>query len=137
MARYSIYVRPDLLQHSLWSPAGVYIDGMEPPGADPKKGGVSKWVTMPEGWMGAESEQLSPLTLLLVLIGPGFFAFILVQALFGTWAGLVAFLILELGVLALVRRDYARKKVEEGPQADTPSKGANDRETDKDHGPHD
>lgn len=72
---------------------------------------------MPEGWMGAESQQLSPLTLLLVLIGPGFLAFGFVQAFFGTWAGLVAFLGLELTVLAMVRRDYARKKAEEA-QAD-------------------
>ena len=83
---------------------------------------------------GAESQQLSPLTLLLVVIGPGFLAFILVAALFGTWAGLVAFLILELGVLVLVRRDYARKKAEKGPQADTSSKGADDWQTDQDHG---
>lgn len=107
---------------------------MEHHGADRKKGRVSSWVTQPAGWIGAESQQLSPLTLLLFLIGPGFLAFIIVQAFFGTWAGLVAFLILELGVLALVRRDYARKKAQEGPQADTPGKEANDQETDQDRG---
>lgn len=105
---------------------------MEPHGAKRKKGRVSKWATTPEGWMGAESQQLSPLTLLLVLIGPGFLAFGLIQAFFGTLAGLVAFLSLELAVLAMVRRDYARKKAEEAPKADTPSKGPPDRE-----GPHD
>lgn len=107
---------------------------MEPRGADRKKGRVNKWATTPEGWMNAESQQLSPLTLLLVLIGTGFLAFIFVQALFGTWAGIVAFLILELGVLALVQRDYARKKAEEGLQAGTPGKEANDQQRDQDHG---
>ncbi|MBT2515440.1 hypothetical protein [Arthrobacter sp. ISL-30] len=93
---------------------------------------LSKWITAPEGWMGAESQQLSPLTLLLVLVGPGLLAFAVMQALFGLWAGIASFLILELGVLALVRRDYARKKAaEEGRRADTPEGDARkDQETD-------
>jgi len=75
--------------------------------------------------MGAESQQLSPFTLLLVLVGPGFLAFAVVQALFGLWAGIASFLVLELGVLALVRRGYARKKAEEeGHTADTPGRDA-------------
>ncbi|MDI3213546.1 hypothetical protein [Arthrobacter sp. AL12] len=105
---------------------------MDVSGPHRRVGRFGKWITAPEGWMGAESQQLSPLTLLLVLVGPGFLAFAFVQALFGLWAGIASFLILELGVLALVRRDYARKKAEEeGPRADTPDGDARkDQETD-------
>jgi hypothetical protein len=71
--------------------------------------------------MSAESQQLSSLTILLVLVGPGFLAFAFIQPLFGFWAGIASFLVLELGVLAPVRRDYARKKAEEGRRPENPN----------------
>jgi hypothetical protein len=83
--------------------------------------------------MGAESQQLSPLTLLLVLVGPGLLAFFIVEAFFGLWAGIASLLILELGVLALVRRDYARKKAAEGKRiVSTSEEGGSGQERDSD-----
>ena len=107
---------------------------MKHDGANRKKGRLNKWATTPRGWMGAESQHLSPMTIMLVLVGPGFMAFVVVEALLGFWAGLMSFLVLELGVLALIRRDYTRNKAEEGPRAETPSKKGKKMETDQDRG---
>ena len=67
-------------------------------------------VYTPPDWMAASSQVLSPVTILVVALGPGLVAFVAVQAMLGYWVALGAFFILEAVVLVLVRRDFLRRK---------------------------
>ncbi|WP_258802364.1 hypothetical protein [Pseudarthrobacter sp. NS4] len=58
--------------------------------------------------MAAQSQNLSPSTLILVVFGPGLLAFFVVQTMFGYWPSVAAFVVLEAGVLLLIRQDYRR-----------------------------
>jgi hypothetical protein len=75
------------------------------------------WMNSPPDWMTLESQKLSPLTLVLLAAGPGLLALVAVQAKWGYWPAVVAFVVLEAGVLALIRRDYRRRKSAEDARA--------------------
>ncbi|MEV7571546.1 hypothetical protein AB0P28_00455 [Pseudarthrobacter sp. NPDC089323] len=80
---------------------------------------IRRWSNTPPDWMGAQAQDLSPLTLILAAFGPGVLAFVVVQTGAGHWTAAVTFVILEAGALLLVRRDYLRRK----SNKDTPAPG--------------
>lgn len=61
-------------------------------------------------WMHAQSQDLSILTLVLAAAVPGLAAFVATQAKVGYWPGVVIFVVLQAAAIALVRRDYRRRK---------------------------
>lgn len=62
------------------------------------------------GWMNAQSQDLSIRTLALVTAGPGLAAYLAAEAKIGYWAAFGIFVVLQAGAIALVRRDYRRKR---------------------------
>lgn len=71
---------------------------------------IRRWANTSPDWTGTQSQDLSPLTLILAAFGPGVLAFVAVQTGAGYWTAVVAFVILEAAALSLVRRDYLRRK---------------------------
>ena len=80
---------------------------------------IRRWSNIAPDWMESQTQDLSPLTLILAAFGPGVLAFVVVQTVAGYWTAAVAFVILEAAALLLVRRDYLRRKSAE----DTPTPG--------------
>lgn len=66
-------------------------------------------------WMNAQSQDLSILTLVLVAAAPGLAAYLAAEAQAGYWAALVIFVVLQAAAIALVRRDYRRKRAVGNP----------------------
>jgi hypothetical protein len=71
---------------------------------------IRRWSNIAPDWMESQTQDLSPLTLILAAFGPGVLAFAVVQTGAGYWTAAVAFVILEAAALLLVRRDYLRRK---------------------------